>query len=437
MSRAVVKHSYVKGTAGIGKAKAHIRYIEHRRGEDRGEKRREFFNDERDGIKRQEIYERIDEQSRNGVQIHKLILSPGVQDVDLKQYTQETMREIGKEKGLDLDWYGVIHKNTDHDHVHVVVMAQDKNGHRVSFRKDDYRVLRETGDRYLEREHTYDRYLDREMELLLKHPERQRELEYKRDRGDDYFEQLMYGPKDEKKRGDPERDRREWEQLDKDLHKAFQREYDRGDQRPLGFKQWNIEQAGRLSDLHERYSTHQAKEYWKEAAERDPEGREGALQELAEIERLEREAHMERFKDVDIDRLMDGKNEHQRFLDRILEEDKERIDEYFQDREEQSLPAGRDEELDRLLGWEHNKSKEIDRKEREPELEDLFTPSKDKEREAEEYQQRTGFAGGRDEAEEAAQTFEADRLTQDQQQSQDHERERDDLDLDRGDDFGR
>lgn len=441
MRKAVAKHSYLKGSKGMGKAKAHVRYIEHRKRDEREDKPREFFNDERDRVDRHEIYRNIDEQSKYGVQMHKLILSPGMQDVDLKEYTKETMAALEKEKALELDWYGVIHKNTDHDHVHVIVMGQDKSGHKVSFDRDDYRTMREVGDRYLEREHAYERYLDREMHLLLKHPEKQREIEYEREKGDKHYERLMYGePEEERKRkdSDRERDRREHEELDKDLHKSNQRSYDRSS--GARGRQWNIEQAGRLSDLHERYSSLQLKEHWKEMGERNPEIQEFAMKELADIERLEVEGRMERFKDVDLDYLMDGKDEHQRLIDRIIEEDRRTFPEMLErlknpDIDLSRLELERGDDMAELLGFEKEHEPE-----KEPELEHLVEPRKQEEKakEAEEYEQRTGFAGAADQErgeEDAWQTFEADRQVLEQQESQEPERERDDLD--RGDDFGR
>ena len=455
MRKAVAKHSYVKGATGMGKAKAHLRYIEHQKRDEREDKPREFFNDERDRVDRHEIYREIDEQSKYGVQMHKLILSPGVQDVDLRQYTKETMAELEKEKALNLTWYGVEHRNTDHDHIHVVVMAPDKDGHRVSFKHDDYKLMREVGDRYIEREKTYERYLDREMNLLLKHPDRQKEIEYERDKGDKHYERLMYGdPDDDRKRkdGDRERDRREHEELDKDLHKTNQRSYDYSKSSGARGRQWNIEQAGRLSDLHERYTRIEAKDRWEQLAERNPDIQDRAMKELADIERLEKDGQMERFKDVDIDHLMDGKDEHQRFIDRIIEQDERTFPEMLDKLRNPDIDLekvkGRDDELSKLFGWEEQ--------DKEPELEHLVEPREDKEsdadkllkytreysseqedkaRESEEYQQRTGFAGGADQErgdDDAWQTFEADRQVSEQQEQQ---RDRDDID--RGDDFGR
>ena len=319
MIKAVVKHTYVKGATGMAKGWAHIKYIQFRSRDEREEGPRRFFNEDREGIRGEEIKRELDEQERYGVQMHKLILSPGLEGTDLEAYTRETMTALEREKGRDLVWYGVIHRNTDHEHIHVVVMGLDKEGGRVRFGRDDYKQVRETGDRYLEREHKLERYLDREIDRLLA------AKDWRHDRGDREYERLMYGDRDgaddsKRRDRDAERDRREWEELDRDLHKTFKRE--RGLEPKKGYRQWNLEQAGRLSDFHERYWDKQTNEYWKELAERYP-GSEGAARELAYIEKLEQEAKLEKYGERDLDKLLDGMEPYERELQRDLDRERE------------------------------------------------------------------------------------------------------------------
>src|SRR5271156_844190 len=107
MLKAVVKHSFLKGGKGVGKARAHINYIQYREGEDRGKGPREFFNEDKEHILGRDIKERLLEQEKNGVTMHKIILSPGVQGAELKAYTREMMDQLEREKGQKLDWYGI------------------------------------------------------------------------------------------------------------------------------------------------------------------------------------------------------------------------------------------------------------------------------------------------------------------------------------------
>jgi hypothetical protein len=183
--RSVAKHSYIKGASGKARAQAHVNYIQYRRGIDReNDKPREFFSDEREKIQGREVKQDIDNLERSKVVAHKLILSPGLQNIDMQKYTRDVLKDVGREKGLDLDWRAVIHKNTDHDHAHVIVFGKDKNGREVLFDKDDYKNMRDAGDRYLERHHYYERFLQRDMD-------RQIEKGYERDRGDNIFEALI------------------------------------------------------------------------------------------------------------------------------------------------------------------------------------------------------------------------------------------------------
>lgn len=303
--RSVVKHSYIKGAKGKARAKAHVNYIQYRSGEDREKGKREFFNADRDGIDGREIKDHIDQETGRGVTVHKLILSPGVNSVELDKYTRETMDELGRSKGLDLQWYAVEHTNTDHNHVHVVLLGKDAQGRQVRLDRKDHDKMREVGDRYLEREHKLDRFMDRELSLLLKHGERSRDPEYKPDRGDRHFDQLIYGESYRKKdRGDKaERDRRDWDELDKDLHKRGGK--GRGLERRKGRTQRMYEARGRLSDAHDHYQKRQAQQYWKQVAERRPDLAEAAQRELATLNKFEQNSGLEqRVRNDGIDRLL-------------------------------------------------------------------------------------------------------------------------------------
>lgn len=412
MLKAVVKHSYLKGGKGPGKAGAHINYIQYREGEDRGKGPREFFNEDKEHVLGRDIKEKLLEQEKNGVTMHKIILSPGVQGADLKEYTREMMDLLEREKGQKLDWYGIEHRNTEHPHVHVVVMGKGLEGGRVRLDLDDMKEMRQWGDRYLEREHQLERYLDREMDRLLKDPERVQELEYKRTRGDREYERLIFGDKDDdRKRSerDAERDRREWEQLDKDIHKSFNREQSHG--RPRTYQQFQRESAGRLQDFHETQTTREARERWEELVKQDPELAQAAERELDWLDKYDQENRQERdrdFKEIDIDRLADG-------LTREEREDNELIDKVLKEMELEDKDRGGEllgRDIDFKMPWMFG-AKEP---EREPEIEQPQVPEPEQEKEH-----------GRDDAWE---TFETDRQIQ---QGQRDDREEDERD--RGDDM--
>jgi hypothetical protein len=309
--RSVAKHSYIKGAKGQARAKAHVNYIQHRSGEDREKGGRQFFNKDREDIGGREVKHDIEEQSQRGVTMHKIILSPGINGVDLQDYTREVMGELGSSKGLDLDWYAVQHNNTDHNHVHVVVMGRDEHGRQVRFDRNDHKLMRETGDRYLEREHQLDRYLDRETHILLKHGERSKEVEYTREKGARDFNRLIFGEENkDRKREDPDKDRRIFEQLDKDLNKNERS--NQGLTRSKGRTQRMYENQGRLSDHHEHYVNNQLKQYWKDVSERRPDLAEAATREIESISKFEQQSSLEsRTRNDGIDRLLGQSTERE------------------------------------------------------------------------------------------------------------------------------
>ncbi len=162
----VVRHQYIsarqkeswgKGksakAAAVGRAIAHLKYIQHRPGEDREQSGREMFNEDEDKIDPKALRKAIKELGASKVVVHKLTLSPEVDPADKKAFTREVMDELAREKGLDLKWVAVQHNNTDHGHIHVVVLGKDKQGKDVRIDKKDYPKMKEYGDRYLERCH--------------------------------------------------------------------------------------------------------------------------------------------------------------------------------------------------------------------------------------------------------------------------------------------
>lgn len=181
----IVRHSYISvkakqrgsvslkaaRTFAIGTALGHVKYIQHRPGKDLEQGGREVFTDAEDSAEAKELRKIIRDYEGRGVVIHKLTLSPEVSPNDPKEFTREVMQQLGSEKGLDLDWWAVTHNNTDHRHVHVVVLPKDKDGKEVRFDRDDYNRLKEFGDRYLERT----QYSDCRMAELIRQ-EKQREL---------------------------------------------------------------------------------------------------------------------------------------------------------------------------------------------------------------------------------------------------------------------
>ncbi len=137
----------------IGKTLGHVKYIQHRPGEDREPGGREMFNDQEDRLDPKAMRKAIRELGDAKVIAHKLTLAPEVSPEDKKAYTREVMKNLSREKGSDLEWFAVAHDNTDHHHIHVVVLGKDRNGIEVNISLRDIEKTKEFGDRYLERCH--------------------------------------------------------------------------------------------------------------------------------------------------------------------------------------------------------------------------------------------------------------------------------------------
>jgi hypothetical protein len=194
----IVRHSYisVRGkqrghgvgvkaarTLAIGTALGHVKYIQHRPGKDLERGGREMFTDLEDSVDAKVLRQQLRDYEGRGVVIHKLTLAPEVNANDPKEFTREVMHQLGSEKGLDLEWWAVCHRNTDHHHIHVVVLPKDRAGRLVRIDKEDYNRVKDFGDRYLERT----QYADcRAAELLRQEKykerskERQQQLEKER-----------------------------------------------------------------------------------------------------------------------------------------------------------------------------------------------------------------------------------------------------------------
>lgn len=120
----IAKSKFIKAGKGARSAiREHLRYIEEReRGE--GEKERKFFDRDGEGIERKDVYDAMMKGRGDRAAMHTLILSPGDNNVDLQQYTRESIEALEERLGHKLDWYAITHENTDHHHIHVVIAGK-------------------------------------------------------------------------------------------------------------------------------------------------------------------------------------------------------------------------------------------------------------------------------------------------------------------------
>lgn len=158
----VIKHRYIPGrrkaseggnVVSISKALAHVKYIQHRPGPDKEPGGREMFDERGEDISAKEMRQAIRELGDCRVVVHKLTLAPEINPQDKKAFTREVMSKLGQDMGRDLRWFGVEHNNTEHHHIHVVVLGRDHNGTEVRLGLKDIEKAKEHGERYLERWH--------------------------------------------------------------------------------------------------------------------------------------------------------------------------------------------------------------------------------------------------------------------------------------------
>jgi len=188
--RAVAKSSFLRRSPRSAKKIAdQVRYLERRSGIDRDEW--SFFDRNRVDIDSSEVTDHLIRSQGRQVGVHKIILSPGDNSLNLKDYARESMATLEKNLGYEIDWYAVEHRNTDHYHVHVIVAgkipeqrekererddlkpelrdaletwARHKQGHDLRLYRHNLESLRAAGNDYLLRERSIDRLLDQAIE---------------------------------------------------------------------------------------------------------------------------------------------------------------------------------------------------------------------------------------------------------------------------------
>jgi hypothetical protein len=88
--------------------------------------------------KRIDVPTTLDKWQQSGdSRLFNVIISPerGA-SLDMELYTKNVMAQVKKDLGTELEWVGVIHKNTDHPHVHIAIRGIGKNGQELHIDKD-------------------------------------------------------------------------------------------------------------------------------------------------------------------------------------------------------------------------------------------------------------------------------------------------------------
>lgn len=134
----------------ITKAKDHIKYIEADREHHRNNPH--LFNGDKDNIRRQQFYRRIEDQPKNGVVIHKLVISLSEDErnrfqIDMKELARDTMARIEGKMNEKLDWVGSLHDDKGHPHVHIVIRGRSERNKQLYISKPLIQDMRKIADR--------------------------------------------------------------------------------------------------------------------------------------------------------------------------------------------------------------------------------------------------------------------------------------------------
>lgn len=139
---AVVKSNYVKrGKGDKGRAKATIRYIQHRRDREGERVTRTLFGYDGE-LTRHQAYEMIDEAPK-GTIFYRIVVSPDparedcYKDLDLSDITIATMLKLEERLSKQIQFVATIHDDhSPHRHVHALVLLQGK------LTREDFKALR-------------------------------------------------------------------------------------------------------------------------------------------------------------------------------------------------------------------------------------------------------------------------------------------------------
>jgi hypothetical protein len=124
----IVKSKHVRASrVSQGQAssalKSHLKYLQYRERDPELESRadRSLFNEEEDHIDRRAVHDNLMGERAGDIYYHRVILSPAQDEPvkDWRAWTRSVMHDLEERLHQDLDWYAVLHHNTDDPRVHV------------------------------------------------------------------------------------------------------------------------------------------------------------------------------------------------------------------------------------------------------------------------------------------------------------------------------
>jgi type IV secretory pathway VirD2 relaxase len=55
---------------------------------------------------------------------------------DLRAFTRDLMKDVGRDLGTKLDWVAVDHWNTDNPYIHILIQGRAADGHDLVISRD-------------------------------------------------------------------------------------------------------------------------------------------------------------------------------------------------------------------------------------------------------------------------------------------------------------
>ncbi|MHB1333786.1 MAG: DUF3363 domain-containing protein [Sulfuriferula sp.] len=128
MQRVIVK-TYIGKTLsakGVRAAAEHLRYLQ-REGAGDGGERGVAFN-ENGELSKEELTEFRRDMVEDRHHFRVMISPENGSRIDLQEYARDLVKQMETDFGTEVEWLGVIHKNTDNPHVHLVIRGVNDRG---------------------------------------------------------------------------------------------------------------------------------------------------------------------------------------------------------------------------------------------------------------------------------------------------------------------
>jgi hypothetical protein len=148
-------------TDNLDCARRSLRYYVERVGDDLPEHgSRDIWGADEDAMRRADAYRLLEEHGRGSIVCHRMVISMADDEgLDMRELVRDTMRRLEETRGQRLHWIAVEHRNTEHPHVHVMLMGQGeretsrgRKPRQVRLSRDDLAAIRGYGGEYA-REH--------------------------------------------------------------------------------------------------------------------------------------------------------------------------------------------------------------------------------------------------------------------------------------------